>query len=388
MDSNDFYSAFSAALVCGAYDFHPRNLDPFRFPIRPPRGLGRVRARLKESLLGWARRAGFAYVDQQAIPDVSEHVGEILRRGDGLAATYDKLSDSYSRQALISVLAFRALGNQRIKLSANQPAYWEQARRIDRDLLVRRQTFSIPLLEGSLNEYDLGPDGWPIRLNAHRLNILNTFCLQQYRYAHEGRIIETKPGDVVIDGGGCWGDTALYFAHQTGAAGRVVSFEFVPQNLDILRVNLRLNPQLGSRVEVVERALWSGSEELLGFSGNGPGTRVSEGTGEPGLRVSTQSIDDLVASSKLERVDFIKLDIEGAELMALRGAEQTLKEFRPRLAIALYHSLEDFVRIPAFLDSLGAGYEFCLDHFTIHSEETVLFASPPSCAGDPMPPRD
>jgi hypothetical protein len=45
------------------------------------------------------------------------------------------------------------------------------------------------------------------------------------------------------------------------------------------------------------------------------------------------------------------------------------------LAISLYHRLEDFVVIPQFLASLGLGYEFHLDHYTIHAEETVLYAA-------------
>ena len=92
--------------------------------------------------------------------------------------------------------------------------------------------------------------------------------------------------------------------------------------------------------------------------------------------VKTLSIDDLVAQNGLDRVDFIKLDIEGAELRTLKGAEHTLNRFHPLLAISLYHSLDDFVDIPAFIRGLDFTYEFFLDHFTIHREETVLFARP------------
>jgi len=68
------------------------------------------------------------------------------------------------------------------------------------------------------------------------------------------------------------------------------------------------------------------------------------------------------------------MDIEGAELDALRGAEQTLRAFKPRLAISLYHNKTDLTEIPEYLNALDLGYEFYLDHFTIHNEETVLFA--------------
>ena len=76
----------------------------------------------------------------------------------------------------------------------------------------------------------------------------------------------------------------------------------------------------------------------------------------------------------LSKVNFIKMDIEGAELAALHGAEITLRQFRPKLAICVYHQLEDFWTIPQFLDGLDLGYRFYLRHFTAYGEETVLFA--------------
>ena len=68
------------------------------------------------------------------------------------------------------------------------------------------------------------------------------------------------------------------------------------------------------------------------------------------------------------------MDVEGAELRALRGAEMTIREHRPKLAISVYHQPEDIYSIPRFLAELGVGYTFYLDHFTTHGEETVLFA--------------
>jgi hypothetical protein len=74
-------------------------------------------------------------------------------------------------------------------------------------------------------------------------------------------------------------------------------------------------------------------------------------------------------------VDFIKMDIEGAEPYALKGAINTIKKFKPKLAIAIYHSLSDFVQIPKFIDDLGLGYKLHLSHCSIHEEETILFAA-------------
>jgi hypothetical protein len=68
------------------------------------------------------------------------------------------------------------------------------------------------------------------------------------------------------------------------------------------------------------------------------------------------------------------MDIEGAELEALKGAKKTLLLFKPKLAISVYHNLHDLWTIPQWIESLDLGYQFYLRHFTIHSEETVLFA--------------
>lgn len=120
-------------------------------------------------------------------------------------------------------------------------------------------------------------------------------------------------------------------------------------------------------------ALWHTMGKSLDITNAGPGTRIV-GTESASAPVTSTTIDELVRRKSLERVDFIKLDIEGAELSALRGAEQALRRFRPKLAVALYHDLKDFALIPEYLNGLNLGYRFFLDHFTIHAEETVLFA--------------
>jgi FkbM family methyltransferase len=145
--------------------------------------------------------------------------------------------------------------------------------------------------------------------------------------------------------------------------------------LEIFRRNLDLNPHLKDRITLVEHPVWSLSDQELFINGTGPGTRVEATPSNPGVPfVKTISIDDLVARYALSRLDFIKMDIEGAEMDALHGAEAALKRFKPKLAIAVYHKLSDFWSVPQYLDSLGLGYRFHLRHFTMHAEETILFA--------------
>src|SRR5205814_3563609 len=172
------------------------------------------------------------------------------------------------------------------------------------------------------------------------------FQAQQYRCAGSSPVIEASPGDCVIDGGGCWGDTALYFANKVGASGKVVTFEFTSANLNIMRRNLALNPTLNERIEIVEKALWNNSRETIRYAENGSGTSLTSSGQESGDKsAGTIALDDFVNQRRLPKVDFIKLDIEGAELQGLKGAEQILRKVKPKLALCVYHRLEDLFDI-------------------------------------------
>ncbi len=150
----------------------------------------------------------------------------------------------------------------------------------------------------------------------------------------------------------------------------------MPDSLRVLNANLDRNPTLKPRVELVEHALWNQSDEELKFDlGGGAGTSVGDGqTGD--AAVTTLTIDDLVARRNIERVDWIKLDVEGAERATLEGARETLKRFRPRLAISIYHKPEDLFDLPDLVAEILPDYEHRITHITIHQEETVLFAAP------------
>mgnify|MGYP004547013625 CR=1 FL=1 len=87
--------------------------------------------------------------------------------------------------------------------------------------------------------------------------------------------------------------------------------------------------------------------------------------------IEVVKLDDIL---KDERVSFIKMDIEGAELNALKGAEQIIKEQKPRLAISVYHNATDFIEIPQLLLSFRSDYKFYLRHYSLLANEIVLYA--------------
>lgn len=82
-------------------------------------------------------------------------------------------------------------------------------------------------------------------------------------------------------------------------------------------------------------------------------------------------LDDIIKDG----ITFVKMDIEGMELDALRGAEEIIKKYRPILAISIYHKTEDIVEIPEYILSLDLGYKLYLRHYwECSGTDTILFA--------------
>jgi FkbM family methyltransferase len=345
----------------------PDNWDYRRFGPEPEPGIRtRIVSGLRDALVRMGVYRNRALI--RLLDDVAQ-----------LQWLYDRLQDVESREWMVQVLAFRVLGHRKVRLPLNTSEYWHALENLERraatgpSLGSGFQDWALPL-------HDLSGEGYPIRVHARASGVYTQMLLQQYRCELADHAIEVEPGDVVIDGGGCFGDTALYFAHKAGPDGRVFSFEFMPDNIRVFDRNLELNPGLAERIDIVPNPLWSSSGQKLYVEGAGPGAHITPAPKSEGaMRVETLTIDDLLLQKGLDRIDFIKMDIEGAELEALKGAEAVIRRFRPKLAISVYHRLPDFWEIPQWIEGLGLGYRFHLRHFTLHAEETVLFAEATSC---------
>ncbi len=296
----------------------------------------------------------------------------VRRRRGHFARTWDRLEDDDSKAALLESLVFRVLGWQRMKRRRNTSTY----RAIARTLPERSPRFPVlearlrPVRHKFLNVHDVPELG--LRLATTDGFFLNVLVNRQYHLERRERTIRVEPGDVVLDGGTGWGDTAVLFAHEAGPHGRVFTFDFVPSNLAVLERNLELNPDLCSRIATVRHALSEKSGEEVAFRDRGTGTSLAQGGEE---RARTVAIDDFVESERLAAVNFIKMDIEGAEEAALRGAARTLRQHRPKLAICAYHRPQDLYALADCIAKIEPAYRFWLDHHTIHSEETVLYAA-------------
>ena len=167
-----------------------------------------------------------------------------------------------------------------------------------------------------------------------------------------------QPGDVVLDCGAHVG-TFTRAALEAGAK-LVVAIDPSPPVLEALRRNVAQGIAEG-RVLIVEKGVWD-REDTLPFimtpDNHGTHHLSLEASDEQSvINVPLTTIDNLVAELNLDRVDFIKMDIEGAEQKALMGAQDTLAKYKPRLAIAAYHSPDDQTRIPAIVRAARTDYE-------------------------------
>ena len=163
-------------------------------------------------------------------------------------------------------------------------------------------------------------------------------------YQREPVVVRAE--DVVFDAGANVGVFARV-AFQRGAR-LVVAFEPEPTNVCCLQRTFRRESEQG-RFILVEAALWESSGakpfHLHGSSG-ASGSLLNRAGGAGVIQVPVTTLDETVERLKLDRVDFIKMDIEGAERHALRGGFQTLSRFGPRMALCIYHRADDPEAVP------------------------------------------
>lgn len=351
-------------------DFGADNFDEYRFGKYVPQvshisSLQKVKNIVKK-IIGYKSNPNY---DIANLPLIKEY-------GDRLQYFYDRV-DSESKALIVELIAYKILGFRKVKLSINTPAYWSYFEEIKK-LITPNDTLDPHYKNFILKRFNLKPIGFNIDFYFTESGVVTHFLAEQYAYKKNNEIVVgVEKGDVVFDLGGCWGDTALYFADLTGVTGKVYTFEFIPENIKILNLNTNLNPDLKNQVVVVDHPASDVSDQVIYYLDNGPASKISTQPfdNHTGTTI-TVSIDDFVSRNNIPKVDFIKMDIEGAEPLALKGAINTIKKFKPKLAISIYHGMNDFVNIPAWLMELDSDYVFYVGHYKIFDQETVLFAKP------------
>ena len=294
----------------------------------------------------------------------------VVRHYERLWQSRMRLEDERSRALFDEMRLYNLLGHHHVKLSTNTPEYWK-IRDLGATIASEPSPLEMKTLFGDVRHFEIEASGETVRYEGQVSNILYGFHYRQYFFERGGVRIQPEPGDIAIDGGSCSGETALAFALAVGPRGRVLAFEPAASNLTLLHYNIGQN-EWARNVEILPVGIDSTRRdgEAMDVQGSlNPGFRISDAP------VATDTLDNVAERLALPSVDFIKLDIEGSELNALRGAEATLRRFRPKLAISLYHRKMDPIDIVGYLAELDLGYRFFLEHYTIHNEETVLYAT-------------
>lgn len=181
-------------------------------------------------------------------------------------------------------------------------------------------------------------------------------------------------GDVVIDGGAYQGVFTLVASKLVGDEGKVIALEPDTETFQKLLSNIELNNI--TNVIPVKKGLWSKKSVLkfsnthkddasLFFDENDMGAKSNVN------HISVVSIDDLLNYLNINKVNFIKLDVEGAEIEVIKGSKHTLLENDVKLAIGTYHFLEGeqtYIKVEELLKKMG------YDVKTAFSEHLTTYA--------------
>ena len=208
-------------------------------------------------------------------------------------------------------------------------------------------------------------------------DINEIFFSRTYGYAD----VVPGPGDLTLDCGANVGLFAHWAAPLIGETGHIICFEPEPMLADILDRNLnRLEGAVKTTIIRSALADRAGEVDFVFDAGCFTTSRIANTTqkaveGDHSTqrhRVTIRTIDEIVTTLNLPRVDFIKMDIEGYEIPALEGARETLHRFAPKLAISAYHNPLDVVEIPKLISRSNSKYSVkCVSTPTL-----VCFAGP------------
>jgi FkbM family methyltransferase len=196
------------------------------------------------------------------------------------------------------------------------------------------------------------------------------------QFEHRYRL---KNGDVVIDAGAFNGILMSVFALQVGPSGLVLAFEPDAINQRKTLRNWELNGR-PAHVEIIPAGLWDCETEIEFCERGALGSSAFwDGPGGKKVKIHTTTLDQVVADRKLEHVDFVKMNIEGAEIKALEGAKNTIRQFRPHFAISSDHFVDGDIargeRTCGPVENILRGYGYSAD--TVHfGSEWVTFGTP------------
>lgn len=299
--------------------------------------------------------------------NVSEYFVWFKKNYKGLEYFYNLLSDNTDKLLFVIMVATKLGFSSSCEREHN---YIMQLRKQFDTLLIDDSFIQLRSATRKLKFYNLSKLGYNLKIYGARSLIVRFISQNQYRYKKY-----IKKGSYVIDAGGCWGDTSLIFADKAGKNGKVWTFEFFEDNINVMKKNFECNKEIAKNITLIKKPLYNKSGRTLWIKKECADiTTLTSKKNKNSKKYKTISIDDFVFDNKIQKTDYIKMDIEGCELKALQGAVKTLKKYKPKLAIAAYHKNKDYYEISKFLNELGIGYKFYFENYTPNFTDTVIYA--------------
>lgn len=192
------------------------------------------------------------------------------------------------------------------------------------------------------------------------------FDFWKIRGQYFDEVVQFNDKEVFIDVGCLNCVTTLDFIKRCPQYKEIVGFEPVPAAYeDCLKI---IKNQNICNVQLYNMGLWNKKDELPFVISTGGSSHISK---EGSIMIPLDTLDNILQGKE---ASFIKMDIEGAELNALQGCEKTIRKFKPKLAISVYHKIQDIIEIPLYIHGIVPEYKIYMRHYSINSNETVLYA--------------
>lgn len=189
----------------------------------------------------------------------------------------------------------------------------------------------------------------------------NPCIVGKYMYREKnGNTIMVKSGDTIIDGGAFIGDSAEYFMSLTNGDCKIFCFEPFIGNYEILQKMIQ-KKRLEKNIKALHAALGD-QDQLVDISA---GIRISARANINANEKNTNQIYQRKLDSmadEFDHINFIKLDIEGDERIALLGAGHLIQKYKPQMMISAYHKCEDLWELPLLIHELNPQYRIYLGH--------------------------
>ena len=215
------------------------------------------------------------------------------------------------------------------------------------DETIKKYLWRGPYILEHLDKMEIIKQNYPLPTDMYEESI--------FKYKHgliyvPDKVIESIKGMDFLDCGAYSGESALIFEKEY-SPNIIFSFEPVPENYKMLLENIKLNNL--KKVRSIDKGVGEQSETVRYHSMDVTSYVADDGNAQ----MEVISIDEFVEEQKL-KIGLIKMDIEGYELKAIKGAQKTIQKFKPVLLISIYHHPEELFNAKKQIQEIVQDYEF------------------------------